>query len=133
MKQRLALEEEARQYIYSAAPKKYHHFIAPTFPLGCKRRIYDPGYLASLHRPNVELLPEAPKAFTETGIISESGKEEDFDAVIMATGFSVQQFLSEMKIVGKDGTELQDQWNNHKGAQAYMGTFVHNHPNFAVL
>lgn len=131
--QRLALEEEARQYIYSQAPKEYHHFIVPGFPLGCKRRIYDPGYLASLHRENVELLPEGVQQCTETGIISDTGKREDFDAIILATGFDVSSFLAPMKVIGKDGTALHDQWKDHRGAQAYMGTFVHNFPNLAIL
>ncbi|KAF7557823.1 hypothetical protein G7Z17_g488 [Cylindrodendrum hubeiense] len=133
VQQRLVIEETARQYIYATAPEKYHRFLVPDFPLGCKRRIYDPGYLASLHRENINLLPEGPKKFTKTGIISESGEEEDFDAVILATGFKVQSFLAPMKIIGKGGEDLHDQWNNNRGAQAYMGTFVHNQPNFAIL
>jgi cation diffusion facilitator CzcD-associated flavoprotein CzcO len=133
VEKRLATEAEARSYILSEAPKKYHHFIVPDFPLGCKRRIYDPGYLACLHRDNVELLPEGIQEFTETGLLSETGKSEDFDAVILATGFDVQSFLAPMKITGKTGEELQNQWSNRRGAQAYMGTFVHNNPNFAIL
>ncbi|KAH8685065.1 hypothetical protein BGZ61DRAFT_356065 [Ilyonectria robusta] len=133
VEQRLAIEESARQYIYKEAPEKYHSFLVPDFPLGCKRRIYDPGYLASLHRDNIDLLPEGPKKFTKTGIISESGKEEEFDAVILATGFKVQSFLAPMTIVGKNGENIHDQWNKNRGAQAYMGTFVRNQPNFAIL
>lgn len=130
---RLAIEEEARQYIYGEAPKKYHGFIVPEFPLGCKRRIYDPGYLASLHRENVELRPEGIQRLTEKGIVSESGAEADFDAIILATGFEVASFLKSLKIIGKNGRDLQDQWDRHRGAQAYMGSFVHDLPNFAIL
>lgn len=57
VKKRLAVEQRARGHIYREAPEKYHSFIVPEFPLGCKRRIYDPGYLASLHHENVDLLP----------------------------------------------------------------------------
>ena len=133
VKQREAIEEEARQYIYSQAPEKYHDFIVPDFPLGCKRRIYDPDYLATLRRGNVELLPEGIREVTETGIISEKGKWDEVDAIILATGFEVTSFLAPMKIVGKTGTSLEEQWDAHRGSQAYMGTFVHNHPNFAML
>lgn len=38
-----------------------------------------------------------------------------------------------MKIVGKTGTAIKDQWGSKRGAQAYMGTFVHNFPNFGML
>ena len=133
VRQRQVLEEEASQYIYSQAPEKYHDFIVPDFPLGCKRRIYDPNYLATLHRSNVELLPEGIKEITETGIVSEKGKQENVDAIILATGFQVTSFLAPMEIIGKTGKSLKDQWEMHRGSQAYMGTFVHNYPNFAML
>lgn len=130
---RIAAEAEATKYILGEAPEKYHSFIVPKFPLGCKRRIYDPGYLASLHRSNVELRPEGLRGFTETGLISESGNQQNYDAVILATGFSVQSFLAPMEILGKNRERLHDQWDQHRGAQAYMGTFVHNFPNMAIL
>ncbi|KAB5531368.1 hypothetical protein GE09DRAFT_1040978 [Coniochaeta sp. 2T2.1] len=133
VEKRLATEDEARRYIYNQSPKKYHDFIVPDFPLGCKRRIYDPGYLACLHRDNVELLPEGIRTLTEAGLISDTGKEENFDAVILATGFKVQSFLDSIKVTGKAGQSLHGQWDKHRGAQAYMGTYVHNFPNFAIL
>lgn len=33
-KKRLATEAKAKEYIYKTAPKKYHDFIVPKFPLG---------------------------------------------------------------------------------------------------
>jgi cation diffusion facilitator CzcD-associated flavoprotein CzcO len=38
-----------------------------------------------------------------------------------------------MKIVGREGKELSEQWKESDGAQAYYGTYVHNFPNFAIL
>lgn len=133
VKQRLSIEDASRRYIYKETPEKYHEFIVPDFPLGCKRRIYDPGYLASLHLEHVELIPEGIKQFTESGLVSESGREEEFDAVILATGFQVQSFLAPMEITGKTGNTLRQQWDEKRGAQAYMGTYVHDFPNFGTL
>lgn len=133
VRKRKATEAEAMRYIYSECPKKYHDFIVPTFPLGCKRRIYDPGYLASLHYDHVDLLPEGIQSITPTGIVSETGKEEEFDAIILATGFAVTSFLSPLKIMGKGDKTLEEQWASHQGAQAYNGTFIHDQPNFAIL
>lgn len=105
----------------------------PDFALGCKRRIFDPNYLSSLHLDHVDLIAEGIREVTKTGIISQSGYEEDFDIIILATGFQVSNFLTPMKIVGKTGISIKDQWESKKGAQAYMGTFVHNFPNFGML
>ncbi|KAI1102681.1 hypothetical protein F4804DRAFT_312216 [Jackrogersella minutella] len=133
LKVRAAVEEESRKYVQKIAPKKYWDSIIPDFPLGCKRRIFDPGYLESLSLPNVELLPEGIKEMTETGIVSSSGIRDDFDIIVLATGFQVSQFLTPMHIVGSTGKALHDQWKECRGAQAYLGTFVHNFPNLAIL
>ncbi|KAI8314468.1 FAD-binding monooxygenase ktnD [Colletotrichum sp. SAR11_59] len=133
LKARAEAEAESKKYIKSVAPKKYWDHIIPNFPLGCKRRIFDPGYLESLNLSNVELLPEGIKEITETGIISSSGIEDDFDIIVLATGFQVSQFLTPMHIVGSTGISLHDQWKQCRGAQAYLGTHVHNFPNLAIL
>lgn len=133
VKERREIEENAKAYIYSQAPRKYHEVLVPEFALGCKRRIFDPNYLSSLHLDHVNLIAESIREVTKTGIISESGYEEDFDIIILATGFQVSNFLTPMQIVGKTGVAIKDQWESKKGAQAYMGTFVHNFPNFGIL
>ena len=133
VKARLRAEEESRAYIHSIAPRKYWDFIVPTFPLGCKRRIFDPDYLDALNRPNVELLNQGIQEITETGIISSGGVKDDFDIIVLATGFQVAQFLVPMEITGANGKTLSQQWNESRGAQAYVGTYVHNFPNLAIL
>ena len=100
---------------------------------GCKRRIFDPGYLENLNRSNVEVAPLSIQAFDETGVVSSDGIKTDFDAIVLATGFAVQQSLVPMEIRGRDGKLLSEQWKENRGAQAYMGTYVHNMPNFAML
>ncbi|KAJ5378260.1 uncharacterized protein N7496_005669 [Penicillium cataractarum] len=130
---RAQTEDNARQYIKQQAPKEYQDFLIPDFPLGCKRRIFDPDYLKSLHNPNLDLVPLGIKALDETGIISSDGAKTDFDVIVLATGFDVQQFLVPMEVFGANGRSLAQQWKENRGAQAYMGTFVHNFPNFAML
>ncbi|PLB47594.1 monooxygenase [Aspergillus steynii IBT 23096] len=130
---RLEAEEESKKYIHSRTPGKYWKFIVPDFPLGCKRRIFDPDYLDSLHRKNVELRNEGIQEFTERGIIGTSGDEFEADIIILATGFQVSQFLTPMEITGRRGASLNRQWEESRGAQAYFGTYVHNFPNMAII
>lgn len=133
IKARIAAEEESKEYIYSRTPRKYWDFIVPNFPLGCKRRIFDPDYLDSLNRPNVELLNHGIQEITENGIISSGGVSDKFDIIVLATGFQVAQFLTPMDIIGVHGASLNNQWNECRGAQAYLGTYVHNFPNLAII
>jgi cation diffusion facilitator CzcD-associated flavoprotein CzcO len=149
--QRADVEKTAKHYIYSTAPKKYHDFLVPKFPLGmtkifplplwtssnestgCKRRIFDPGYLQALHADNLSLVPEGISKIDASGIVSESGVREEFDVIVLATGFEVTGFLAPLKIVGKNGIDLHNQWDQKVGAQAYMGVHIHNFPNFALM
>ncbi|KHN98995.1 Flavin-binding monooxygenase-like family protein [Metarhizium album ARSEF 1941] len=150
---RLRAEAHARDYIVSTAPQKYHHLLVPEFPLGmlrpfvrrdsspsppdrsagCKRRIFDPGYLESLHLPNVELVPHGIEAIDQTGIVSTDGVKIEFDVIVLATGFDIQRFLAPMEVYGRGGRSLSQQWQESRGAQAYMGTYVNGFPNFAIL
>lgn len=101
--------------------------------VGCKRRIFDPGYLKALHEPNLTLRTEGIQKFDAAGIVSESGAHEDFDVIVLATGFEVSSFLGPLKVFGKDNIDLHRQWDAHVGAQAYMGMHIHNFPNFALM
>lgn len=133
IKQRLKEEEKGREYIRSKAPKEYHEILTPDFEMGCKRKIADPGYLESLNWPNVELIPEGLQKITPDGIVSSSGREDEYDIIVLGTGFKVSQFMTPMEVIGANGQTLEQQWKEHRGAQAYLGTFVHNFPNMAIL
>lgn len=61
------------------------------------------------------------------------GVRTEFDAIVLATGFDVQQFIVPMEVFGKSGKSLTEQWKESRGAQAYMGTYTHGFPNFGIL
>lgn len=79
------------------------------------------------------MIPEEIREITETGIISEKGAMDDFDIIVLATGFQVQNFLTPMDIIGENGVSLRQRWKENKGAQAYLGTTVSGFPNFGIL
>ncbi|KAK4053943.1 hypothetical protein OIO90_003780 [Microbotryomycetes sp. JL221] len=132
-KVRAQAEIDSRRYMEANAPAKYHKQLLPTFPLGCKRRIFDPGYLACLHSPNIELLSEGIDHIEGATVVSASGRRDDYDAIVLATGYKVQEFLTPLSIVGENGMSLSQHWKETRGAQAYHGTFVSGFPNFAII
>lgn len=127
-KVRTKVEGESMAYMKATAPAKYHDILTPNYPLGCKRRVFDPGYLECLHKPNIELIPEGLDHIEGSTIVSQSGIRRDFDAIVLATGYKVQEFLTPMEITGENGS-LVDHWKATRGAQAYKGTFVSGFPN----
>jgi cation diffusion facilitator CzcD-associated flavoprotein CzcO len=106
---RQQLAEASRSYIKKAAPSQYVDALIPKFEVGCKRRVFDTGYLTSLHRSNVELIhDDAVERLTNDSAVFRSGREIKIDAVILATGFKTTTLLSSLNIVGRDGVSIHD-------------------------
>lgn len=77
----------------------------------------------------VELLSEGIDHIEGSTIVSASGLRHDFDAIVLATGYKVQEFLTPLEIEGENGKLLSQHWKETRGAQAYLGTFVAGFPN----
>ncbi|GAB1210831.1 hypothetical protein APSETT445_009629 [Aspergillus pseudonomiae] len=122
---------EVEKYMKDTAPAKYHDILIPDFEIGCKRRIFDDGYLKSLHSENLslttakilEIVPEGVK--TSDGIVAA-------DVIVLATGFKTNQFTPFMDIVGRNGS-LTDHWKRYDGPEAYNCSAMSGFPNFFLL
>lgn len=101
------LKKENEAYVKRTAPRKYWDALIPKTEIGCKRKVLDTEYLASLHKSNVELISEDPvKEILEHGVMTKGGREIRADAIVLAIGFATQQMLFPMEIVGKGGLGL---------------------------
>ncbi|KAB8225911.1 hypothetical protein BDV33DRAFT_163464 [Aspergillus novoparasiticus] len=122
---------EVEKYMKETAPAKYHDILIPDFEIGCKRRIFDDGYLKSLHSENLslttakilEIVPEGVR--TSDGIVAA-------DVIVLATGFKTNQFTPFMEIVGRNGS-LDDHWKRYDGPEAYNCSAMSGFPNFFLL
>lgn len=115
IRQDLAKENEA--YVKRMAPPKYWQALIPKTEIGCKRKVLDTEYLNTLWRDNVELVADdSVEKITETGVVTKSGREVKADAIVLAIGFSTQQMLCPMEIVGRDGLSL----NQYVSAKHHM-------------
>ena len=106
--------------------------VLPTYAPASKRLILDNGIWArTLKRENVHLLTGAIREITPAGIVTEDGTEHAVDVIVFGTGFQASKFLTPMRIVGRGGIELNEQWDGD--ARAYMGITVPNFPNFFMM
>jgi len=119
------------EYIKTTAPERYHSKLIPQFPPGCKRIIVDPGYLESLHRPNVTLCFDAIECVVPQGVRLKTGEVVPLDVLIFGTGFSL--LPDRLEIVGNGGIRLTDYWESKGGPEAYYGLAVPNFPNFFMF
>ena len=104
--------------------------LTPDYSPGCKRIIISDDYYPTLGRDNVTLNTSPIERITESGIRTSDG-EEEFDLIVLATGFRTVEFMHPIKVVGKDNRELGDIWKD--GARALYGVGVESLPNFAML
>ena len=79
--------------------------------------------VAPHHRPHREITP--------TGVVTDDGAEHAADVIIYGTGFQASRFLTPMQVTGRNGIDLNEQWDGD--ARAYMGITVPNFPNFFLL
>src|SRR5262249_5492255 len=106
--------------------------VLPTYPPGAKRMLRDNGIWArTLKRDNVQLITDHIDAITPNGIRTADGVEHEVDVVVYGTGFQASKFLTPMKVTGRAGIDLHEQWNDD--ARAYLGITVPGFPNLFCL
>ncbi|MCJ1478111.1 hypothetical protein MMC13_006787 [Lambiella insularis] len=107
-------------------PEVAEHMI-PDFPPLCKRLTPGPGYLESLTRENVNVIPTAIERITATGIQTTDGKHREVDAIVCATGFDTS-FQNRFPIYGIRGIRLGERWKSR--VDTYLSMMVDGYPNF---
>ncbi|OGE56327.1 hypothetical protein PENARI_c003G05697 [Penicillium arizonense] len=105
--------------------------LVPDYAPGCKRIIITDDYYPTLARDNVELETRPITHITETGIEVEGFDEQEYDLIVLATGFRTVEFMHPIQIYGANGRPLQDIWKD--GAVAYNGVTVEDLPNFGMF
>ena len=63
--------------------------------------------------------PRPIREITPTGIVTADGVEHEVDVIVYGTGFQASNFLTPMRVHGRGGIELHEQWNGD--ARAYLG------------
>lgn len=106
--------------------------VLPTYPPIAKRIVRDNGIWArTLRRDNVELVTEKIVEITEKGVLTADGVEHQGDVLVYGTGFQASKFLTPMKMTGRGGLDLHEQWDGD--ARAYLGIVVPHFPNLFLL
>ena len=105
--------------------------LTPDYGLGCKRILISNDFYPAMSRPNVRLVSQGIAAVRPTGIETADGQVHPVDVIIHGTGFAATEFLTPMRVTGRNGLDLHTQWA--QGAQAWLGMSVAGFPNFFML
>jgi cation diffusion facilitator CzcD-associated flavoprotein CzcO len=126
-------EEMCRRYISRrfADRPDLGQAVTPTYPYPGKRPVIASTFYSALKKKNVSLVPRAVASVTPTGIVDTTGVERAVDVIVMATGFQAANYLARLRVVGRDGSTLQEHWAGEP--RAYLGITVPGFPNFYML
>lgn len=103
--------------------------LTPDYPVFAKRIVMDIGWLAMMKRDNVSLEVGGIERITPNAIITRDGKSVPVDVIVFATGFDVARMIGSLRIIGRDGRNLGEEWGA-EDARAYLGVAVPGYPNF---
>jgi 4-hydroxyacetophenone monooxygenase len=106
--------------------------MIPHFPPFAKRALRDDGrWAASFGRDHAELVTTPIREITPEGVLTDDGEHHPADVLIYGTGFRASGFVAPMRVVGREGKELSEEWAGD--ARAYLGITVPGFPNFFML
>jgi cation diffusion facilitator CzcD-associated flavoprotein CzcO len=105
--------------------------LVPDYPVGCKRLLFSNDWYPAITKSNVHVVNEGIAEVTPDGVRTTDGSHHAADVIVYGTGFLATEFLAPMRIVGRDGRDLHEQWTG--GAHAYLGMTVPGFPNFFMV
>lgn len=106
--------------------------LMPDYAPYAKRAVRDDGtWTSALKQPNVRVVVSPIRAITPQGVETADGNHHDLDTIVYGTGFRASDFLSSIKVTGRDGVDLHEQWGGD--ARAFWGASVPRFPNLFLL
>jgi cyclohexanone monooxygenase len=133
------LNEEAYQFWREKTTKRIKdpsvaEILCPAkkiHPFGTKRISLEDGFFEVFNQENVDLIDLRSNniaEFTESGIRTADGKHQDFDLVILATGFdSITGSITQIDIRNSEGKTIEGKWA--KATYTNLGMTTAGFPN----
>ncbi|MCW3015658.1 MAG: FAD-dependent pyridine nucleotide-disulfide oxidoreductase [Solirubrobacterales bacterium] len=101
--------------------------ITPDYPLGCNRILLSSDWYPTLAREDVDVIGAAVASVGAHSVTTSDGRVIPTDVIVWCTGFAATEFLSPMRITGRDGQDIRDAWKD--GPEAYLGLSARGFPN----
>ncbi|MEV0563269.1 NAD(P)/FAD-dependent oxidoreductase [Dactylosporangium sp. NPDC050588] len=105
--------------------------VTPDYAMGCKRVLFTGDWFRTLRRPDVDLVTADIERLTAGGVRTEDGAVHECDVLVYGTGFAATEFLAPVRITGRDGRDLREEWRG--GAYAHLGIAVPGFPNMFLM
>lgn len=104
--------------------------LIPDYPVFGKRIVMDINWLNTLKRDNVSLETAGIDHVTEDAIVLKDGQRIEVDVIICATGFDTANMVGLMDVIGRDGRNLREEWQDDP--RGYLGVAIPGYPNYFI-
>ncbi|WP_031467756.1 flavin-containing monooxygenase [Sciscionella sediminilitoris] len=105
--------------------------LTPDYEPFCKRQVVSGEFHRAVQRKNVSVVTEEIERIVPEGIRTADGTVHEFDVIALATGFQAHNYMRPMRLTGRDGTTIDEAWEN--GTFAYRMTAIPGFPNFFTV
>ncbi|MXO89439.1 flavin-containing monooxygenase [Pontixanthobacter aquaemixtae] len=105
--------------------------LTPDYKVGCKRLVLSDSFYEAIQRPDAALETGAIKRIEPEGVRMADGTLQELDYLIFATGFHAHSLCHPMRIVGRGGRVLSEEWA--EGNYAYRSVAVPGFPNWFMI
>ncbi|KAF9178042.1 hypothetical protein BGZ51_004870 [Haplosporangium sp. Z 767] len=105
--------------------------LTPKYEMGCRRVVVSSNYFPALAKKNVNVHTETISAVKGNSLILKDGSVQEVDALVLATGFKVQEMIPPKFVIGKGGVDLMGTWG--KNPSTFYGITSSHTPNMFFL
>lgn len=125
------IERLCEEYLETVRDPALREALRPTYRAACKRLVFSADFYEAIQRPNAELVTSGIERIEPRGVRTRDGALHELDVLVLATGFHTDRFVRPMRVIGRDGIDLNDTWED--GPFAYLSVSVPGYPNFFLL
>ncbi len=105
--------------------------LRPDYAVGCKRLVVSSAFYPAIQKENAALVTERIAEIVPDGVLTADGKLHELDVIVYATGFDPFNFHRPMKVIGRDGLDLDEVWSG--AALALRSVMVPGFPNLFFI
>lgn len=85
------VEKNQKEKLLKANRPDLVEILKPSYRFGCKRVVFSSEYLDAITKPNVSVIRSPIKTVEANTIVNEDGQTNEFDILVLATGYKTQQ------------------------------------------
>jgi cation diffusion facilitator CzcD-associated flavoprotein CzcO len=125
------LEHLCAKNLDTVADPELREKLRPNYRAACKRLIFSSDFYEAIQKPNAVLVTEGIDRVEPRGVRTVDGVTHELDVLVLATGFQVDRFVRPIRVLGRDGVDLDEVWAD--GPLAHLSVTVPGFPNFFML